>query len=403
MELAFHRDGQTTCYPPPRLGHNLPTQATPPRGFFAGGIPLASRQVRFADELFDSSRDAVDEISASLVRDSDLESNLSSKFLENPLPALTESIRSGSAMPDGSTDAVDGMTVTVAEDSDLESIFSSEFDENPLPVWTASPKSEGVVPEGSGGAVDEITAVVVEDSDIESILSSEFDENSLPALTGSTESERTLPEGSNDAVDEISATIAEDSDQECIYSSEFDEIPLPGCTASIKSDRAKPSFTTPFRKTRSIIRRNNYRWCCLLVLGFLFRRLLDPDVDAATSALKHVQRITTNIERLALSIVPVPWDDATLRIQLPRQHTGNNEDATTRVQEWVLSATADGDVGIQAAGAGSRGDTEMVHNKSSEVTEVDSERGGVHGVGYLGNGRSVRDWIDYTLGWKGEA
>lgn len=303
MELAFQRDRQGV---PPRLEHNPPTQPTPRRVFFAGGFPWPSRQVRFADELSESSSDSVDEISA-----------------------------------------------TIVQDSDAASTYSSEFDESPLPQLTGSTKSE--LSKGSSGAFNEITATIIEGSNPESIPSSEFDENPLLAWTG-----------------------------------------------SAKSERAIPASTIPLRKTRSIVGRTKYVWYCLLGFILLFRKLLDLDADGARSALDCVQRITTNIEQLALSIVPIPMDDAMLRTQVPQQSTADNEDATTSVQGWVLSATADGDVVAQAPGAGSRGDTEIVHYKSFEVIDVDNEKNGVHSVGRTGNGRSVRDWIDYSLGWKGE-
>ena len=55
------------------------------------------------------------------------------------------------------------------------------------------------------------------------------------------------------------------------------------------------------------------------------------------------------------------------------------------VQDWIVSATAGSEAGVQAPGAGSRGDVEIGRYESFEAI-----------------GGSVRDWIDYTLGWKGE-
>lgn len=268
MKLGFRRDRLTSRYPPPRLEHDVPTQATPPRVLFAGLMPLASRQVRFEDEL-----------------------------------------------SEGSIDAVDGTSAAVVEDSDSESIYSSEFDENPLPALTKSPQNE----------------------------------------------------------------------------------------------RVMPWSTILFRKMRSSIRRfiYHYRWCCILGMCIsLLLKLRDQDFDAAKNVLNYVQPYTTHTEQLARSFLPVPLDEATLRCQVPQQHPANNEDAPAEIQEWVLSAIADGELGAQAPGGGSRSDTEMAHYKPYQVTDVDSTRDGMHsarGQGGTGDNRSVRDWIDYALGWKGEA
>lgn len=216
-----------------------------------------------------------------------------------------------------------------------------------------------------------------------------------------------LSEGSSDGVDEVSATVVEESDLESILSSEFDDNPLPALTGSRKCERVMQRVmvcsTVPAPKTRSSLGRadRRYLWCCLLGLCISLLRLLDPDFDAATRALNYVQRIRPHIEQLALSIVPVRMDDATTRIQVPEQHPGNNEDATTRVQEWIRSVIADGDLSAHAPGAGSGRNTAMAHYKSFEVTDGDSARDGMHSAGGTGDDRSVRDWIDYTLGWKG--
>lgn len=268
MVLGFRRDRHTTCYAPPRPEYDLVTSAIPTKILFAGGMHLASRQVRFGDELSEDSSDAVDDISAAVV-----------------------------------------------EDSDSESIVSSEFDENPPPPLTKSPKGE----------------------------------------------------------------------------------------------RVMPWSTVLFRKTRSSIRRvmYHYRWSCILGLGIaLLLKLRDQDFAAAKDVLNYVEPFLTHTEQLALSVFPVPMDDATLRFQVPPQHTANNGDETARVHEWVLSAVADGQVGTQAPSAGSHGDTEMTYYKSYQVTDVDSTKDGTHsatGQGGTGHNRSVRDWIDYTLGWRGEA
>ena len=265
MELAFHRNWQTTEHLPTSGEHKLRCQTTAPRVLFAGGIPLSSRQIRFADEL------------------------------------------SG-----GSSDAFDGALPIIIDDSDADSVFSSEFEENPLPALTRPPEMEQLV---------------------------------------------------------------------------F-------------------WLIFPFRITRLVIGRIVYlgrHWHYLLGLGIIFLRFMIPGIDTAASALNQMQQSKANIGQLALSTFPHPIDGAILAAQIPQQRTASKEGSIARIQEWVLSTVPDGGSDGHTSNAGDSGDMEFGHYARPKGIDAGSAGDQGHGVGHIRKEKSLRDWVDYSLGWKGEA
>ena len=266
MELGFHRNRQNTEHLLTSGEHDLRCQTTAPRVLFAGGIPLSSRQIRFADEL------------------------------------------SG-----GSSDAFYGASPIIMDDSDADSVFSSEFEENPLPALTRPPDMEQLV--------------------------------------------------------------------------DF-------------------WLRFPFRMTRLVIGRIIYlgrHWHYLLGLGIILLRFMIPGSDTAASALNHVQQSKADNGQLALSTFPHPMDGAILAAQIPQQRTASKEEAIATIQEWVLSTVPDGGPDGHTSSAEDSGDIKFDHYARPKGIDAGSGGNQGHDVGHIRTEKSLRDWVDYLLGWKGEA